>query len=70
MIYRLLLDGRIKRGDEATMYFEDVLDLNEAMDVWQDTHDLGRAPPIPEGYTGREYVALTRAQFMHGAPGT
>jgi hypothetical protein len=40
--------------DKRDLYW--LLDLNEAIDVWQDTNDLDSTAPIPAGYTGTSFV--------------
>lgn len=42
MIWRLILEQRLNIGDADKLYFEDILDLNEALDVWLDMNDLDK----------------------------
>ncbi len=50
------MDGKATHADMDRHDLYWLLDLNEAIDVWQDMNDLDLRPPIPEGAKGTDYV--------------
>jgi|GEM_PF-5346829 len=50
------MDGKATHDDMRTHDLYWLLDLNEAIDVWQDMNDLDRTAPIPAGFTGTKWV--------------
>lgn len=54
------MDGKATHADMDRYDFEWLLNLNEAIDVWQDMHDHEVRPPIvaPPGFTGVSTVRI------------
>lgn len=40
-----MLENKIKRHEVEDMYLEDLLDLEEALEVWGDSNDLNKTSP-------------------------
>ena len=58
-MWRPIMDGKATWRDmmENDIYW--LLDLNEAMDVWQDMNDLDLRPPIAPGANGTSTVRFS-----------
>jgi hypothetical protein len=57
------LEDKIGLKDPPTLYLEDILDANEALDVWSDMNDLEKTAPIEDGQRGRSVVEMSRETF-------
>lgn len=50
------MDGKATHDDMDKRDLYWLMDLNEAIDVWQDMNNLHVREPFPEGFTGTAFV--------------